>query len=99
MVFPYGLSVAVHCAAVWVFPQLLAHRIYVACVAQGCSTSLRPFGLMEQQQIARVDASAESDEDETKEDERLLKHKVGSHPIQNSLPCVNVRPSSGASAK
>ncbi|OEH77676.1 hypothetical protein cyc_08027 [Cyclospora cayetanensis] len=27
--------------------RLLAHRVYIACVAQGCSPALRPFGLME----------------------------------------------------
>ncbi|CDI86473.1 Apicomplexan-conserved protein Pf 23619083 and Py 23490592 low complexity 1667 aa, related [Eimeria praecox] len=31
--------------------RLLAHRIYVACVAQGCSAGLRPFGLMEQEAV------------------------------------------------
>ncbi|CDI81401.1 hypothetical protein EAH_00021550 [Eimeria acervulina] len=30
--------------------RLLAHRIYVACVTQGCSAGMRPFGLMEQDQ-------------------------------------------------
>lgn len=55
--------------------RLLANRIYVACVAHGCSTSLRQFGLMEQEQIASVDESTESDDEKTKEDERRLKHK------------------------
>ncbi|KAL8428234.1 hypothetical protein Efla_005336 [Eimeria flavescens] len=44
--------------------RLLAHRIYIACVSQGCSASLRPFGLMEQAQIARVDGADQSDEEE-----------------------------------
>ncbi|CDJ47230.1 hypothetical protein, conserved [Eimeria brunetti] len=35
--------------------RLLAHRIYVACVAQGCSEGLRPFGLMEHEQAEGSD--------------------------------------------
>ncbi|CDJ62433.1 hypothetical protein, conserved [Eimeria necatrix] len=31
---------------------LVAHRIYVACVAQSCSSAVRTFGLMEQDQVA-----------------------------------------------
>lgn len=58
-------------------PQLLAHRIYVACVTQGCSASLRLFGLMEQEQIGRDHDSAESGDEDTGDDGRYLGDKVG----------------------
>lgn len=51
-------------------PQLLAHRIYVACVAQGCSAGLRPFGLMERDQVD------DSDGDESNEGGKLPEYKV-----------------------
>ncbi|KAL8275846.1 hypothetical protein Esti_000409 [Eimeria stiedai] len=51
--------------------RLLAHRIYITCVSQGCSTSLRLFGLMEQAQTTGEDACDQTDDDRDEDRKRL----------------------------
>ncbi|KAL8453089.1 hypothetical protein Emed_000959 [Eimeria media] len=52
--------------------RLLAHRIYVTCVSQGCSASLRPFGLMEQAQSSEANVRDNVDEERDEKHKNLM---------------------------